>query len=309
MVMLILLILLILLMLLMVLTNNTKIVSKYSNITWLAYTNNRVSFYIGNSCDVEVEEMGVCKCRKRTDLYCFIHRKAVCESCITDGSHSTCYIATFLEWLKFGDRRVPPPICTLCDKTMNEDDELIRFSTLQNFHLKCIDEYGSNIPKNSPREAYTIPNNTTVMLPPMSKSVLAIDIRNRLRKFDWMDHLFDEDGTNEVIVDEIVKQSSLTDLRASTLSSRNVGNHAPEPSTDHQSIDIEDPEQKYGKNRNVGKHMITNFFSTFNEKGERTWNVTKMIIFAILAFIAFIILMVLLSINDNDLVIVQETKT
>ena len=44
-------------------------------------------------------KMGICKCRKRTDLFCFVHKKAVCESCISTDHQVVCsFYHTFLKW-------------------------------------------------------------------------------------------------------------------------------------------------------------------------------------------------------------------
>ena len=51
--------------------------------------------------------MGVCRCRKRTNLFCFNHSKAVCSDCL--GDHPTCYVSTYVDWLT--DSKFDAPRC------------------------------------------------------------------------------------------------------------------------------------------------------------------------------------------------------
>src|SRR3989338_3124828 len=58
--------------------------------------------------------MGVCKCRKRSDLFCFNHKRAVCGSCIEE--HGECTVRTYRAWLR--DSAYLEPACVKCGHSL-----------------------------------------------------------------------------------------------------------------------------------------------------------------------------------------------
>ncbi|KAL3621513.1 hypothetical protein CASFOL_036425 [Castilleja foliolosa] len=46
--------------------------------------------------------MVVCKCRKATKLYCFIHKVPICGECICFPEHQLCVVRTYSEWVTDG---------------------------------------------------------------------------------------------------------------------------------------------------------------------------------------------------------------
>lgn len=61
--------------------------------------------------------MGLCKCRTVTTLFCFEHRKNICEKCITT-DHSTCIVKSYLQWLQDSEYETQ---CTICNKSLNSN--------------------------------------------------------------------------------------------------------------------------------------------------------------------------------------------
>ncbi len=62
--------------------------------------------------------MGVCKCRKRTNLFCFVHSKAVCENCVAE-DHDSCYVSSYIDWLT--NSTYDAPLCPVCHHDVGED--------------------------------------------------------------------------------------------------------------------------------------------------------------------------------------------
>eukprot|EP01115_Flamella_aegyptia_P008967 TRINITY_DN37643_c0_g1_i2.p1 TRINITY_DN37643_c0_g1~~TRINITY_DN37643_c0_g1_i2.p1 ORF type:complete len:78 (-),score=3.58 TRINITY_DN37643_c0_g1_i2:4-237(-) len=64
--------------------------------------------------------MGICRCPKRqnSELFCFVHRKRVCTTCILD--HPTCYIADYSDWLVDGEFEEMK--CSACQGVVSENE-------------------------------------------------------------------------------------------------------------------------------------------------------------------------------------------
>eukprot|EP01091_Cochliopodium_minus_P009696 TRINITY_DN2444_c0_g1_i1.p1 TRINITY_DN2444_c0_g1~~TRINITY_DN2444_c0_g1_i1.p1 ORF type:complete len:258 (-),score=34.65 TRINITY_DN2444_c0_g1_i1:84-857(-) len=92
--------------------------------------------------------MGVCSCKKRTNLFCFSHKKAVCEDCICT-EHNTCPIKKYLDWLN--NSNFETPSCSVCKEVfqvgLDESDEnsAIRLKCLDLYHKKCLTQHINNL--------------------------------------------------------------------------------------------------------------------------------------------------------------------
>eukprot|EP01124_Arcella_intermedia_P012803 TRINITY_DN19181_c0_g1_i2.p1 TRINITY_DN19181_c0_g1~~TRINITY_DN19181_c0_g1_i2.p1 ORF type:complete len:276 (-),score=47.34 TRINITY_DN19181_c0_g1_i2:111-938(-) len=132
--------------------------------------------------------MGICKCRKRTDLFCYHCQKAVCYDCMVEEGHALSKIATYEDWLNNATN--PPPTCALSGRPINSTSESIRFTNLKLYHLEAINEYGSSKPKSTALAGYTIPELRIPMVPPVEdQSKLAQQIREKLSRFEWISEL------------------------------------------------------------------------------------------------------------------------
>jgi len=120
--------------------------------------------------------MGICKCKRRTDLYCFVHNKPVCDNCIVD--HAICHVRTYPEWLASSE--YPPPTCAKCHQGLVEGEEVLRLKCLELFHPHCIDNHLKNV--GSERIATSgCPSCNIAILPSSSDtSALANSIRSKL---------------------------------------------------------------------------------------------------------------------------------
>jgi len=129
--------------------------------------------------------MGICKCRKRTDLFCFVHKKAVCESCIAS-EHKTCVIKTYVEWLT--DSEYEPATCGICKGDLT-DENVLRLTCLDLFHPECIDVYASSLPAHTAKAGYLCPLCTKPLFPSDTSSPLAQDLTRHLSQTAWSSSL------------------------------------------------------------------------------------------------------------------------
>jgi len=130
--------------------------------------------------------MGLCKCRKVTDLYCFVHKKPVCESCIcTD--HKVCIIGTYVQWLQ--DPEYDKPVCEICKGEMTAAN-VIRLLCLHMMHPECLDLHASSFPPNTAQAGFTCPhpNCKTPIVPTRpGNSTLGYLLYKHLENAPWLD--------------------------------------------------------------------------------------------------------------------------
>eukprot|EP01112_Ceratiomyxa_fruticulosa_P008313 TRINITY_DN2153_c0_g1_i2.p1 TRINITY_DN2153_c0_g1~~TRINITY_DN2153_c0_g1_i2.p1 ORF type:complete len:369 (-),score=69.96 TRINITY_DN2153_c0_g1_i2:148-1254(-) len=127
--------------------------------------------------------MGICKCKKRTESFCFVHKKAVCETCIVL-DHPTCVVRSYFEWLN--DNEYETPLCGICKGELASDNS-VRLMCFDLFHPECIDVYASSLPSNTALAGYVCPScNNSCLIPPSSNtSPLANSIRTAFQKSPW----------------------------------------------------------------------------------------------------------------------------
>lgn len=89
--------------------------------------------------------MGLCKCQKITELYCFACRKAVCEQCIA-AEHEVCYIGTYTQWIRDSD--YAPPRCPVCRDPFRPGNA-VRFPCLHLIHPECLEVYAASFPPDT----------------------------------------------------------------------------------------------------------------------------------------------------------------
>jgi len=125
--------------------------------------------------------MGVCKCKKRTDLWCYKMVMPVCFDCIVEIEHQLSCVAPYIDWLN--NPHDQDLVCPLSQKLIVYISNSIRFLNLQVFQLDAILEYCStHFSPNTAAAGFTIPHTDIPMLPPIGdQSKLAIQIREKLR--------------------------------------------------------------------------------------------------------------------------------
>ncbi|KAL6043851.1 Zinc finger protein-like 1, variant 2 [Balamuthia mandrillaris] len=128
--------------------------------------------------------MGLCKCRTITDLYCFVHKKAVCEHCVFP-EHKVCVVGTYVEWLQ--DPDYEPPTCAVCKEELTEDN-VLRLLCLDMFHPECIDVHAASFPPNTAQAGFTCPSCPKGIIPSSSadlSSPLAQQLLRHLNNAPW----------------------------------------------------------------------------------------------------------------------------
>lgn len=65
-----------------------------------------------------------CACGTRTTLFCFVHRKGVCDdACLSGPGHTRCVVQTYRSWIEDPDHEWPPR-CAACAKVIEEGESL-----------------------------------------------------------------------------------------------------------------------------------------------------------------------------------------
>jgi len=128
--------------------------------------------------------MGLCKCLNITDLYCFVHKKPVCQGCIYP-DHKTCPVATYVSWLQ--DPEYEPPACQICKDAITPDN-VLRLTCLDMFHPECIDVHCASLPPTTVQSGFTCPTcQTPIVPPPGASSPLAQALLKHLEHAPWME--------------------------------------------------------------------------------------------------------------------------
>lgn len=135
--------------------------------------------------------MVVCKCRKATNLYCFVHKVPVCGECICSSDHQICVVRTYSEWVIDGDYDWPPK-CSLCSEVLQHGEIAVsRLGCLHVFHLSCFSKHLQSFPPHTAPAGYTCPVCSTPVWPPkyvkdhnaaLSSKLKEIIVQNGLSK-------------------------------------------------------------------------------------------------------------------------------
>jgi len=130
--------------------------------------------------------MGLCKCIKISDLYCFNHKRAVCNNCIAT-DHKTCTVGTYVEWLQNPD--FTASVCEMCKGELTPA-HVIRLMCLHMLHPECLDMHAAGFPPNTAKAGYIcpVPGCKTPLVPtnPHS-STLAEILYNHIEHSSWFD--------------------------------------------------------------------------------------------------------------------------
>ncbi|XP_057964760.1 uncharacterized protein LOC131155557 [Malania oleifera] len=113
--------------------------------------------------------MVVCKCRKATKLYCFVHKVPVCGECICFPEHQICVVRTYSEWVIDGEYDWPPKCC-LCQAVLEEgsDSQTTRLGCLHVLHSNCLVSHIKGLPLHTAPAGYVCPACSTPIWPPKS---------------------------------------------------------------------------------------------------------------------------------------------
>uniref|UniRef100_A0A6M2FDG6 RING-type domain-containing protein n=1 Tax=Populus davidiana TaxID=266767 RepID=A0A6M2FDG6_9ROSI len=111
--------------------------------------------------------MVVCKCRKATKLYCFVHKVPVCGECICFPEHQICVVRTYSEWVIDGEYDWPPKCCS-CQAVLEEGDgpQTTRLGCLHVIHTNCLVSHIKSFPPHTAPAGYVCPSCSTPIWPP-----------------------------------------------------------------------------------------------------------------------------------------------
>ncbi|XP_059652994.1 uncharacterized protein LOC132300079 [Cornus florida] len=111
--------------------------------------------------------MVVCKCRKATKLYCFVHKVPVCGECICFPEHQICVVRTYSEWVIDGEYDWPPKCCQ-CRAVLEEesDSQTTRLGCLHIIHTNCLVSHIKSFPPHTAPAGYVCPDCSTSVWPP-----------------------------------------------------------------------------------------------------------------------------------------------
>ncbi|XP_028767715.1 zinc finger protein-like 1 homolog [Neltuma alba] len=113
--------------------------------------------------------MVVCKCRKATKLYCFVHKVPVCGECICFPEHQICVVRAYSEWVIDGEYDWPPKCCQ-CQAVLEEGSEsqTTRLGCLHVIHTSCLLSHIKSFPPHTAPAGYVCPSCSTAIWPPKS---------------------------------------------------------------------------------------------------------------------------------------------
>ncbi|GAV90491.1 hypothetical protein CFOL_v3_33900 [Cephalotus follicularis] len=113
--------------------------------------------------------MVVCKCRKATKLYCFVHKVPVCGECVCFQEHQICVIRTYSEWVIDGEYDWPSKCCK-CQLVLEEGggSQTIRLGCLHVIHSNCLVSHIKSFPPHTAPAGYVCPMCSISIWPPKS---------------------------------------------------------------------------------------------------------------------------------------------
>ncbi|VFQ94240.1 unnamed protein product [Cuscuta campestris] len=127
--------------------------------------------------------MVVCKCRKATKLYCFIHKVPVCGECICFAQHQLCVVRTYSEWVIDGDYDWPPKCC-FCHNVLEEaaDTQTIRLGCLHIIHKNCFLSHVKGFAPHTSPPGYVCPACSASIWPPKSVKDSGSSLHSKLKE-------------------------------------------------------------------------------------------------------------------------------
>ncbi|WOK92347.1 zinc finger protein-like [Canna indica] len=112
--------------------------------------------------------MVVCKCRKATRLYCFVHKVPVCGECICFPEHQICVVKKYSDWVVDGEYDWPPTCC-LCNVALETGmDQTVRLGCLHLMHTQCLVSHIKSFSPQTAPAGYVCPACPSPIWPPIS---------------------------------------------------------------------------------------------------------------------------------------------
>lgn len=127
--------------------------------------------------------MVVCKCRKATKLYCFVHKVPVCGECICFPEHQICVVRTYSEWVIDGEYDWPSKCCS-CHAVLEEatSSHITRLGCLHVIHTSCLVSHIKSFPPQTAPAGYVCPTCSTPIWPPKSVKDSGSRLHSKLKE-------------------------------------------------------------------------------------------------------------------------------
>ncbi|XP_042516710.1 zinc finger protein-like 1 homolog isoform X2 [Macadamia integrifolia] len=127
--------------------------------------------------------MVVCKCRKATKLYCFVHKVPVCGECICFPEHRICVVRNYSDWVIDGEYDWPPTCC-LCKAVLEDgpDPQTARLGCLHVIHTNCLVSHIKSFPQHTAPAGYVCPLCSTAIWPPKSVKDSGSSLHSKLKE-------------------------------------------------------------------------------------------------------------------------------
>ncbi|KAK8940604.1 hypothetical protein KSP39_PZI010695 [Platanthera zijinensis] len=125
--------------------------------------------------------MVVCKCRKATRIYCFVHQVPVCGECICFPEHQICVVQKYSDWVINGEYDWPPT-CPLCQEVLKEGNETTRLGCLHVMHTNCLVSHIQTFAPQTAPAGYTCPSCSSPIWPPKNIKDTASCLHTKLKE-------------------------------------------------------------------------------------------------------------------------------
>ncbi|KAJ3673980.1 hypothetical protein LUZ60_005972 [Juncus effusus] len=126
--------------------------------------------------------MVVCKCRKATRQYCFVHKVGVCGECICFPEHQICVVNKYSDWVINGEYEWPPK-CASCNSELEEGkNDTTRLGCLHVMHTKCLISHLQNFPPQTAPAGFICPSCSTPIWPPTSIKDTGSALHSKLKE-------------------------------------------------------------------------------------------------------------------------------
>ncbi|XP_039116933.1 uncharacterized protein LOC120252828 [Dioscorea cayenensis subsp. rotundata] len=127
--------------------------------------------------------MVVCKCRKATRLYCFVHKVPVCGECVCFPEHQICVVKKYSDWVVDGEYDWPPT-CSLCNAGLEAESnsQTTRLGCLHLMHTECLVSHIRNFPPQTAPAGYVCPACSSPIWPPKSIKDTGSRLHSKLKE-------------------------------------------------------------------------------------------------------------------------------
>ncbi|XP_020257712.1 zinc finger protein-like 1 homolog [Asparagus officinalis] len=125
--------------------------------------------------------MVVCKCRKATRIYCFVHKVPVCGECICFPEHQICVVKNYSDWVVNGDYDWPPT-CSVCNIVLVAGTDTTRLGCLHVMHTTCLVSHAQSFPPQTAPAGYVCPSCSSPIWPPKSIKDTGSRLHSKLKE-------------------------------------------------------------------------------------------------------------------------------